>query len=491
MINSLLNKAKPYLNVISTLVVFLSLFFVFLTHYKINLANVGDNAVSVPTYLLTLDIILIILICSLIGYKIRNFITIHLKGQEQNKLQKKIIQIIVSFAVLPPLLCIIYFYMYFSNSSKMWFNNAIDQSLQESLEISKIYVDENKALIKDNLFQLKRFSEKNTDLLISNPIKFEKKFSALAASRSITEAVILIHNDKNNKVLSKTSFSFYPSVEKFDLTEDYKPDDVGVSIRIDDDDNYMRAITTLDNMPNAYILLGVLINDKVIRHIKNVQGANKDYDLLKSNIEETQKQFLISFSILSFLLILSLVLLFMVFIAKYIFPLVEVISATQKISSGNYDIKLDEKGKNAEIALLFSSFNKMVKLIAQKNCDLSYSKQLSESQKDFLEYILGSLPSAVLYLNIEKTIKLYNIAATDLLETEALSGINLFDLMPELDRLLIEAEKEPDQVHEGQLKTKINGKNKIFHILVSLDFSKGEIRGFIINFLPVETNPII
>ena len=63
--------------------------------------------------------------------------------------------------------------------------------------------------------------------------------------------------------------------------------------------------------------------------------------------------------------------------------------------------------------------------------------------------------------------------------------------MPELDRLLIEAEKEPDQVHEGQLKTKINGKNKIFHILVSLDFSKGEIRGFIINFLPVETNPII
>lgn len=369
----------------------------------------------------------------------------------------------------------------------MWFNNAIDQSLQESLEISKIYVDENKALIKDNLFQLKRFSEKNTDLLISNPIKFEKKFSALAASRSITEAVILINNKGNNKILSKTSFSFYPSVESFDLSEDYKPDDVGVSIMIDDDDNYMRAITTLDNMPNAYILLGVLINDKVIRHIKNVQGANKDYDLLKSNIEETQKQFLISFSTLSFLVILSLVLLFMIFIAKYILPLIEVISATQRISDGNYDIRLDEQGKNAEISLLFSSFNKMVQLIAQKNCDLSYSKQLSESKKDFLEYILGSMPSAIIYLNTEKTVMLYNIVATKLLENESLYGINIFEIMPDLEALLTEAEKAPDQIHNRTLETKINGKMKTFHLLAALDFSKGEIRGFIINFLPVIT----
>ncbi|MBL6785440.1 MAG: hypothetical protein ISQ32_03975 [Rickettsiales bacterium] len=487
MTKSIGEKTKSYINYASIILVILSLIFVLVTHIKINLADINDKAAAVPKELLIFDIILILLISFLIAIKIRNFIKKHLKDAKQSKLQRKVIQIIVLFAALPPLLCVTYFYIYFSQSSKMWFNNAIDRSLQESLEISKIYVEENKTLIKDNLFQLKRFSERNTDLLLSNPLKFEKKFSALAASRSITEAVIMIQNKNKNKILSKTSFSFYPSVEDFNLYEDYKPDELGVSIIIDDDDNYMRAITKLDNMPNTYILLGVLINDKVIRHIKNVQGANKEYTLLKANIENTQEQFLISFSILSFLLLLTLVLLFMIFISKYILPLVEVISATQKISDGNYNFSLDEQGQNAEISVLYSSFNKMVKLIAKKNSDLSYSKKLSETKNDFLEFILGSMPSAVVYLNTDKNVTLYNVAASKALHRETLYGLNIIDVIPELDDLILTAEKQPDLIHEKKLKAYINDETIELQLLLSIDFTKGEIRGFIINFLPLNT----
>ncbi|MDC0857187.1 hypothetical protein OAP83_00565 [Rickettsiales bacterium] len=485
MIKYLYEKFKPYVNIISISLVVLSLCFVIITHYKIYVSNIGDIAKPVPRSLLALDLTLIILICSLIGLRIRNFINKYLKGNRKNRLQRKIINIIILFSVLPPLLCITYFYIYFSNSSKMWFNNAIDKSLKESLEISKIYVDENKARLKDNLFELKRFTEKNTDILLSNPIKFDKKLSALAASRSITEAVVMINNKKNNKILSKTSFSFYPSVENFNIQEDYKPNDLGISIIIDDDDNYMRAITKLDNMPNTYILLGILINDKVIMHIKNVQGANKDYNILKSNIETTQKQFLTSFTILSFLVIISLILLFIIFISKYILPLLEVINGMQKISDGNYTVKLDQSNKNTEISLLFSSFNKMVTLIAQKNNDLSYSMKLSESKKDFLEYILGSLPTAVIYINPEKNITLYNQIASELLDKKSLNGANINDVFSGIEQLIKNAENHPDQSHNEIIKIKSHGKTLKINLSIAIDFAKGEIRGFIINFLPI------
>ncbi len=485
MIKYIFEKFKPYVNIISISLVVLSLFFVIITHYKIYVSNIGDIAKPVPTALLALNIIFIILICSLIGLRIRNFVSKYLHENSKNKLQRKIINIIILFAVLPPLLCITYFYIYFSNSSKMWFNNAIDKSLKDSLEISKIYVDENKARLKDNLFELKRFAEKNTDILLSNPIKFEKKLSALAASRSITEAVVMINNKDKNKILSKTSFSFYPSVENFNIQKDYQPNELGVSIIIDDDDNYMRAITKLDNMPNTYILLGILINDKVIMHIKNVEGANKDYNILKSNIKTTQKQFLTSFTILSFLVIISLILLFIIFISKYILPLLEVINGMQKIADGNYTVKLDKSNKNTEISLLFSSFNKMVTLIAQKNSDLSYSMKLSESKKDFLEYILGSLPSGVIYINTEKNITLYNQLASDLLEKETLNGVYIYDVFIGIEKLIKHAESHPDQIHNEVISVKSNSKTVKINTSIAIDFSNGEIRGFIINFLPL------
>ncbi len=488
MIKFIYDKLKPYVNIISAILVILSLCFVMLTHYKIYISNSGDASEPVPNWLLLLDLLLIIIICSLIGLRIRNFINKYLKGNSKNKLQRKILNIIILFAILPPFLCITYFYIYFSNSSKMWFNNAIDQSLKESLEISKIYVNENKARLKDNLFELKRFVEKNTDLLLSNPIKFEKKFSALAASRSITEAVILINNKNKNKILSKTAFSFYPSLENFNITQDYKPNDAGVSIIMNEDDNYMRAITTLDNMPNTYILLGILVNDKVIMHIKNVQGANKDYNNLKSNIEITQKQFLTSFTILSFLVILSLILLFIIFISKYILPLLEVINGMQKISEGDYSTELDKSNKNTEISLLFSSFNKMTKLIAQKNNDLSFSMQLSESKKDFLEYILGSLPTGVIYINTNKNITLYNQASSNILNEKSLNGKNISEVFVGIEKLIAIAEKHPDKHHEEIIKIKINGKVQKISVTIAIDFAKGEIRGFIINFLTVINN---
>ena len=484
MLNNIFSfKSKTIYKLPFILFIAISLLFIVITHYNLLANNLTNVKLSIAKYIIAFDIILIITLALTIFYIIFNYSNHYIKKENQNNLQKKIIKTILFLAILPPLLCLIFFFLYFSKTSKFWFQNEIDQALKESQEISHFYINESKLNIKNNLSKFEKFVEKNTALLLSNPLKFEQNFSALAATNSITEAVIIIYNKNNGErsILAKTDFSFYPSIENIDFEKDFNPDKFGNSISINDDDNYIKAITKLSNIPNAYILIGDLINDKIVRHINNVNGANKDYTTLKNNIKNAQKELLYSFSAIIFFLIFSIVLAFLNFIYKYIFPIVEIVGATEKISNGNYQIQLDHTDKNQELSMLYKSFNNMVTLISKKNNALSYSKKLSDNQKEFLEYIMGIMPTAVIYLNTQKEIKFFNSKASLLFNKKDLCNIKILENNPELNDLILNSEKEPDMALSKDLI--INNIEGIIHTSIAIDSYGGEFRGYIINLI--------
>ena len=109
----------------------------------------------------------------------------------------------------------------------------------------------------------------------------------------------------------------------------------------------------------------------------------------------------------SFIIILTLVLLFSIFSAVWAAfysartlsaPIKDLAQGTRAIAKGDYNTKLPVPS-NDELGFLVSSFNEMTNKISQARDNAKKSQRDAESQQIYLETILSRLSSGVIVLN--------------------------------------------------------------------------------------------
>jgi len=478
-------KLKSYVLVALAILTLLIGFVNYFTAMKIS--SQEEIGKLFPVYLIVIDILLIVSIISYILYQIYSFLRLKKKDLFTYKFQTKIVLIVSSICIFPVLIIIVFSLSFFNVNSKTWFNNVVDIALNESLEISNVYINEHREGIKDDLFNMKKFTEKNTRMILMDSSEFDSSFSGNAAMLSLTDAVIFLYNKSNKtiKILSKTPVSFFSSIEKFKFEEHFKPNDMGYNLIINEDDNYIRAITPIETIPNTYILVGKLMNDKVIRHVKNAEHANSNYHTMKEGIERTKGQFYIVFILIIALIFLSVILLTMYYSSKIFLPIVDIVLATRQVAQGRYNILLDTKNTNEEMAVLLKSFNRMVRLIGKKNSDLNMSHQIVTTKKKFLETILGALPAATIVLDVNKKIKLFNKSARTLFSERDLNNADIAIICPELVPVLEKLHEVPDDVVNDTVSFKKDKKNVKFYVFASIEKSNDEINGYILNVFSI------
>lgn len=479
-------KIESYILVILAILTFAIGLVNYLT--VIQISSQKEIGHSFPVYLMIIDMILIISLISYITYKAYHFLKSKKKDLFTYRFQTKIVLIFGSICVFPVIIIIIFSLSFFNFSTKSWYNDIVNIALNESLEISNIYIDEHHEGVRDDLFSMKKFTEKNTKMILLNSNKFDSNFSGNAAMLSLTEAVVFLYNKekKSIKVLSKTPVSFFSSIEQLNFEQSFKPNDMGYNLIFDEDDNYIRAIAPIKTIPNTYILVGKLMNDKVIRHIKNAENANSNYYQMKGEIDGIKEQFYIVFILIIALIFLSVILLAIYYSSKIFLPIMEIVLATRQVSQGKYNISLDTQNSNEEMAVLLKSFNRMVRLIGKKNSDLSMSHKVVSTKKEFLETILGALPAATIVLDVKKVIKLFNKSARRMFSGQNLNNADMSLICPDLVKILDGLHDDPDEIISDSFNIRINNKSVKLHVFASIEKTNNEINGYILNIFPIK-----
>jgi nitrogen fixation/metabolism regulation signal transduction histidine kinase len=125
----------------------------------------------------------------------------------------------------------------------------------------------------------------------------------------------------------------------------------------------------------------------------------------------------------SFILVLTIVLLFSVFSAVWAAfysaralasPIRDLAQGTQAVAAGDYSTQLPVPGKD-ELGFLVASFNEMTRRIAVARDAAAQSQQHAEEQRAFLEAVLSRLSSGVLVLDGEKRVRTANISSGNIL----------------------------------------------------------------------------
>lgn len=343
---------------------------------------------------------------------------------------------------LVALLASIYYYL----GIESLFSKQMHHAFDETVEISRLYVQEQEKHIKDDVMLLAneldikyRELSKNVHLM---EIFLDQQTNKLMLSRAVLFA--------KGSVMAKTLFNFSFIFEIMPQNI-LKNADLGIYVEKLLHRNKIRAVMRLDtayqniNNTEVYLMVERDIEPDISQHLIDVEQSANIYKLLSFNIKKIRLRVIIAFA-LSTAILLIFTIIFANRLASFIVhPINRLVQATSHIRSGDYSIRVQETEGHNETTMLAKAFNNMMDTIDVQHKNLKQANIFINERRHFIETVLEELSTGVLTIGEDKRILLYNSAAVKLLRASGrllgsaekkLNHQLYYDAFPELDDVI-------------------------------------------------------
>ena len=323
--------------------------------------------------LLILDLILVVLFFAIILSEIIKLI--------KNTRQKKVgtqahIRYITFFslATLIPAVFIATFSLFmFSVGLQKYFDEKITTAVNNSYDVAKKYVDETRNAIQEDVLLVAMDVNRNVALYYDD----KKRFKNLLRNQRLIRRLDEIHliDSSGNPILSSVinpTLKYIPPQNKaFELlAAENKPIKI-----IDANENRSAAILKLNNYIDTYLYIVKFIDPKIINYLQETEQAINFY----YNVESKQTGITITFALI-YIIVVTLLLFLSIAIAirfasRFFQPIVNLIGASESISSGNLDAKVPLIDSDEEINQLNKNFNSMIDKLKEQQEKLLLSER--------------------------------------------------------------------------------------------------------------------
>ncbi|AFB20900.1 sensor histidine kinase NtrY-like [Rickettsia canadensis] len=289
-------------------------------------------------------------------------------NNDTSKLQNRIVIAFSLVAAIPTIIVSVFSVYFFNLSVQAWFDKKISTVLDQSVIVAESYIAEHKLQLKETALAV---AEDLGDMyydLIHNPALFTKTLNTEAEMRSLDEAIVL--NKSTNTIVANSYLSFSLS---FATIPAYliKKADLGEPVEVKSDPTKIRMLIKLKEYNDVYLLVGRLVDNKIIDHIDATNGAAAEYNSLKNEIDNIQIKFSIMFIFIALLLLFVAISFGVIFTAKIVNPIKKLVTATDKVKDGDLTVQVPENEVDKdEIGTLYAAFNRMIKQISRQQRDL-------------------------------------------------------------------------------------------------------------------------
>lgn len=435
-----------------------------------------------PEMVLALGLINVVLLLALITVVAHRAFRLWIelkRGSVGSRLQTRMV-VMFSLISMVPTVTVAGFSAFFLNAGiEAWFSEKVNTGLEESVIVAEAYLREHRDSIRSDVRVMASEVDKGFYEGANTPATLSRLLSMLASSRGLAEAAII----QRGQMIAQTSLTFSLSFENMP-PQAAEIAATGEIVVVADDDK-IRAIVKLRSMPDAYLVIGRLIDSRVVDHMENTQSAVNEYRAVRAQLSNIQIQFSIMFVLVSLLLLLVAIWYGMLFAARLVVPISQLVEAAERVRAGDYATRVDEGPENDELATLGRAFNRMTNQLASQRRDLMKANRQLDNRRRFSEAVLSGVSAGVVALDVNGSITLHNRSAQQLLgipQGESITGRAVADIMPEIGGLLEEAVARPDKVQQAELTVQAGDKPLTFHArLAALEFD-GEVESFILTF---------
>jgi len=430
--------------------------------------------------LLGINMGILTLLIGIIGMRIFNLWSALRVGSAGSQLQKRVLILFSVVTILPTIIVSVFSALFFNVGIQTWFNDRVQTTVEESRVVAEAYLKEHKENIRADAIAMAGDLGHVGDLANSNPVEYNRILAAQASLRVITESMVF----QRNRIIAQGPLSFA-------LAFEHIPQDVmerankGEAVIMDADDDKVRALVKLVAPDDAYLLVGRLVDSKVINHMENVQGAVNEYNNLKAQLDRLQIIFSVVFITVALLLLCASVGYGMVFAARLTTPISSLAVAAERVRSGDFAARVPDSNSSDEIGMLARSFNRMTEQLETQRGDLIEANRRLDERRRFSEAVLSGVSAGVIALDKDKKITLFNRSAVAILGSVDLpltNETNIGEILPGIQELLSKAEHIASEVTHDTITLTQDNKTVTLHARITVEKLGDEIEGFIVTF---------
>ncbi len=365
------------------------------------------------SWLLLLNALGLVLLIGLISTNLFWLVSQYRNRAPGARLTSRLVIAFVILAVLP--IAVVYYFslQFLQRGIDSWFDVEIEQALDDALELSRGSLD---VRLGDRL----RLTEKVAselgdmsptalpfglyDLRVRSGATELTVFGMdgrIVASSSIEGAGIIPHRPSDQAMLSLTPGRSYVGLDPIDET--------GL---------YIRAVVPVVNANRAAesLTLQALypIPERLGRLASNVENQIVRYRKLAYLRTPLKYSYILTLSLVVVLSLLSAVWVAFYSARRMVEPIGVLAEGTRAVAEGDYSKRLPVDSED-ELGFLVRSFNDMTRRIARARDQTRRGQQEVESQRAYLETVLGSLSSGVLSINGAGELRTVNESACQIL----------------------------------------------------------------------------
>lgn len=392
---------------------------------------------------ININILLIILFLFLLFRNIFKLILERRRDIPGAKLRSKLVLAFVALSLIPTMLLFIVSAGFITNTIENWFNEEIEASLQESLDVAETYYKnqatnalfyaENLAkIIKDDkllndarLPQLREvIQQKQQEYNLGIVEVFSSTFEELVRASNPqlpTSDFTDPDSDTIREALQGNRFTRITPIGKADL---------------------IRGIVPIHSNWNPSDVVGVVVVNyyvpySLVSKMKEISSSFEQYKSTKLLKGKIQKGYVIVLLLIA-LVIIFLATWFGVHLARGItVPIQELAIATKRIAEGDLEVEITATSDD-EIGTLVEAFNKMAadlrtnqSHIRQANQELQFSNLELEQRRRYMEIVLKNVTAGVISVDQHGNLTTINKSAEKLLKikTSRVIGGNFRDVV--------------------------------------------------------------
>ena len=366
----MINTIKNYKWVITTSLISilfgLLTFFVFINQ---GLVKINDNYLQI---LLLSDLALLVIFFTTVIYKIYKILIERRKGKPGSETSLRYLLFFATTTLLPSVLIAIFSLILFNVGLQKYFDKKIKTVVNSSAEVTQNYIDEIRNSIEADIVLVAIDINTQSGMYYDNPKKFLSLLSNQRLLRRLDEVYLL--DSSGNIIMSNiidTSKKFVPPPdEAYALSTKGRPTRI-----IDSTSNRTSALVRLNNFIDTYLYIVKFMDPKLINDLTKADEAISFY----YSVQESKTGIKITFAII-YLLIVSLFLFLSVvlsinFASRLTKPIINLISASEKISSGDLNAKVKQIETDKEFKKLNLNFNSMIDKLKKQQDKLLFSER--------------------------------------------------------------------------------------------------------------------
>ena len=330
--------------------IFIGLSFVLLFYQRTNTASTLEYS---NIYILFAALLTLILIFSLVYLLFPIYLRVRRK--KISTLNSKFTLYFILIALTPSIFLGIIGLVLINFGINDWFNSKINNVINNSVFVAESYLEEHKETIKGDVYAMYNDLNSSSDVLSNDNNKLAIALRTQSLIRALPEVYVIT---RKGSILAK---AFDNNILQYSPPENsfVRADAGEMAIMSSTIVNKVYALVKLKNYENSYLFAGRSMDANVISALNDTISAKNEYIFLENNRDQISLIFVLIYIVISLILILLSTFIGLKFAEKIVLPLSMVIKATNNISKGKYEDKIEKTNDYVELNRLAESFNKM------------------------------------------------------------------------------------------------------------------------------------